>query len=186
MRDFRDAKAMAQSLRHGLSGHGLNLTHSQTLELTAQAFGFDNWNILAARIEAARPAPADPNARPTLYCSFCGKPQQQVKALVAGPNVAICDACVTLCNDVIEHTVVLQLMQEDSDTGAGDHPALTAYLAGRSRQQIAAYLAGTTERLGALSNDEAAKRKFDVEGHLSLSEKALAAVAKILAERADE
>jgi ClpX C4-type zinc finger len=38
---------------------------------------------------------------PTLRCSFCGKSQHEVKALVAGPGVAICEACVELCNGVI-------------------------------------------------------------------------------------
>ena len=38
---------------------------------------------------------------PNLRCSFCGKTQHKVKALVAGPGVAICDACVELCNSVI-------------------------------------------------------------------------------------
>ena len=39
--------------------------------------------------------------KPPLRCSFCGKTQYDVKALVAGPGVAICEACVTLCNGVI-------------------------------------------------------------------------------------
>ena len=38
---------------------------------------------------------------PTIRCSFCGKTQHDVKALVAGPGVAICEACVELCNGVI-------------------------------------------------------------------------------------
>ena len=37
----------------------------------------------------------------TLHCSFCGKPQHEVKKLVAGPFVFICDGCVEICNDVI-------------------------------------------------------------------------------------
>jgi ATP-dependent Clp protease ATP-binding subunit ClpX len=40
--------------------------------------------------------------RPTYRCSFCGKPQDQVKRLVAGPNgVYICDECIELCNQII-------------------------------------------------------------------------------------
>ena len=54
MRDYRDAKAMAQSLRQALTHDKLAVTHSRSLELVAQAFGLDNWNILAARIEAAQ------------------------------------------------------------------------------------------------------------------------------------
>ena len=37
----------------------------------------------------------------TLYCSFCGKSQDDVRKLVAGPNVYICDECVELCNDIL-------------------------------------------------------------------------------------
>lgn len=38
-------------------------------------------------------------------CSFCGKPQNQVKKLIAGPSVYICNECVELCRDIIEHEV---------------------------------------------------------------------------------
>jgi ClpX C4-type zinc finger len=36
------------------------------------------------------------------YCSFCGKSRNEVKRLIAGPNVFICDECVALCNDILE------------------------------------------------------------------------------------
>jgi hypothetical protein len=55
MRDFRDAKAMAHTLRAALATKGLNITVSQSLELIAQAFGAADWNTLSAviREEAA-------------------------------------------------------------------------------------------------------------------------------------
>ena len=37
-----------------------------------------------------------------LYCSFCGKSQNEVRKLIAGPSVFICDECVDLCNDIIQ------------------------------------------------------------------------------------
>jgi len=40
-----------------------------------------------------------------LYCSFCGKSQQEVKKLIAGPSVFICDECVDLCNDIIKEEI---------------------------------------------------------------------------------
>ena len=40
--------------------------------------------------------------RGQLKCSFCGKLQEQVKKLVAGPGVYICDECIELCNEIIE------------------------------------------------------------------------------------
>ncbi|MFO8072017.1 MAG: ATP-dependent Clp protease ATP-binding subunit ClpX [Polyangia bacterium] len=39
--------------------------------------------------------------RPTLSCSFCGKSQKEVRKLIAGPTVYICDECIALCNDII-------------------------------------------------------------------------------------
>jgi hypothetical protein len=48
MRDYRDAKAMARSLRQALGARGVVVTHSESLELIARSFGFDNWNVLAA------------------------------------------------------------------------------------------------------------------------------------------
>ena len=44
----------------------------------------------------------DKNNKNTLYCSFCGKSQHEVKKLIAGPTVFICDECVELCNDIIQ------------------------------------------------------------------------------------
>ena len=41
-----------------------------------------------------------------LYCSFCGKSQHEVRKLIAGPSVFICDECVALCNDIIEEEVL--------------------------------------------------------------------------------
>ena len=42
-----------------------------------------------------------PNEKNTLYCSFCGKSQHEVRKLIAGPTVFICDECVELCMDII-------------------------------------------------------------------------------------
>ncbi|MFZ4499687.1 MAG: ClpX C4-type zinc finger protein, partial [Burkholderiales bacterium] len=40
-----------------------------------------------------------------LYCSFCGKGQSEVRKLIAGPSVFICDECIELCNDIIREEV---------------------------------------------------------------------------------
>src|SRR5215470_17668102 len=123
MRDFRDAKAMAHTLRDALKAKAVETTHSECLELIAKAFGHENWNILSAKIDAARSGAPDGRAlspagttdsRPsnTLYCSFCGKSQHDVRKLIAGPTVFICDECVELCNDVIENEEILHLFAE--------------------------------------------------------------------------
>ena len=96
MRDFRDAKAMARALRDALKAKAVETTHSESLELIAKAFGYESWNILSAKIEAAEPptsdehglsvgAQNDPAPLQTLYCSFCGKSQHEVRKLIAGP-----------------------------------------------------------------------------------------------------
>ncbi len=48
-----------------------------------------------------------------LYCSFCGKSQQDVKKLIAGPSVFVCDECVELCNDIIREELLDQEVSED-------------------------------------------------------------------------
>jgi len=50
-----------------------------------------------------------------LYCSFCGKSQHEVRKLIAGPSVFICDECVELCNDIIREEVSEGGQSKDSD-----------------------------------------------------------------------
>lgn len=50
-----------------------------------------------------------------LYCSFCGKSQHEVRKLIAGPSVYVCDECVELCNDIIKEEL------EDNTASFGDH-----------------------------------------------------------------
>ena len=54
MRDFRDAKAMARTLREALAAKGVTISNSEALELTAKMLGQRDWNTLAAAIEGAR------------------------------------------------------------------------------------------------------------------------------------
>jgi len=54
MRDFRDAKAMARTLREALAAKGVNISNSEALELAAKMLGERDWNTLSAAIDAAR------------------------------------------------------------------------------------------------------------------------------------
>ena len=45
------------------------------------------------------------DSKNTLYCSFCGKSQHEVRKLIAGPTVFICDECVELCMDIIREEI---------------------------------------------------------------------------------
>lgn len=49
-----------------------------------------------------------------LYCSFCGKSQHEVRKLIAGPSVFICDECVELCNDIIREEMQEKSVSENS------------------------------------------------------------------------
>jgi len=70
-----------------------------------------------------------------LYCSFCGKSQHEVRKLIAGPNVFICDECVELCNDIIREE-----MEENAPVAASKLPkphdinqVLDEYVIGQER-----------------------------------------------------
>src|SRR6056297_3099455 len=52
-----------------------------------------------------------------LYCSFCGKSQHEVRKLIAGPSVFICDECVELCNDIIREE-----LEDKSEPGKSKLP----------------------------------------------------------------
>jgi ATP-dependent Clp protease ATP-binding subunit ClpX len=68
-----------------------------------------------------------------LKCSFCGKSQKQVKKLIAGPGVYICDECIDLCNEIIEEELA-----EGAEVSLGELPKpkeifdfLSAYVIGQ-------------------------------------------------------
>ena len=54
-----------------------------------------------------------------LYCSFCGKSQHEVKKLIAGPSVFICDECIELCNDIVRDEIA---GDQDSKVAKSDLP----------------------------------------------------------------
>ena len=51
----------------------------------------------------------------TLYCSFCGKSQHEVKKLIAGPSVFICDECIDLCTDIIQEEIAKEPLANKGD-----------------------------------------------------------------------
>ena len=142
MRDFRDAKAMAHALRGALQVKAVDITHGECLELIAKAFGFDDWNVLAAKIEAAVPraakatAPVNPAEKTTLYCSFCGKSQHEVRVLIAGPTVFICDECTGLCNGVLDDKEIQALLNADEERGDRAYPIALERLRAKSAADV--------------------------------------------------
>ncbi len=61
----------------------------------------------------------------TLYCSFCGKSQHEVKKLIAGPTVFICDECVELCSDLIKQGSSVPLPANEAVAEPCQHDALS-------------------------------------------------------------
>ncbi|ORU94247.1 MAG: ATP-dependent Clp protease ATP-binding subunit ClpX [Cycloclasticus sp. symbiont of Bathymodiolus heckerae] len=78
----------------------------------------------------------DDNDGKILICSFCGKNQHEVRKLIAGPSVFVCDECVELCNDIIKE----ELQESDATSDDGDLPkpaeikeALDKYVIGQQQ-----------------------------------------------------
>jgi len=74
-----------------------------------------------------------------LYCSFCGKSQHEVRKLIAGPSVFICDECVDLCNDIIREEVQESQGEAPSDrlpTPQEIKETLDEYVIGQDRAKV--------------------------------------------------
>ena len=78
---------------------------------------------------------SDDDSKSTLFCSFCGKSQHEVRKLIAGPTVFICDECVELCMDIIreEHKSSLPKNHEGVPTPADINAVLDDYVIGQAK-----------------------------------------------------
>ena len=74
------------------------------------------------------------DSKSTLYCSFCGKSQHEVRKLIAGPTVFICDECVELCMDIIreENKSSMLKTSEGVPTPQEIHDVLEDYVIGQA------------------------------------------------------
>ena len=75
------------------------------------------------------------DSKNTLYCSFCGKSQHEVRKLIAGPTVFICDECVELCMDIIreEHKTALVKSRDGVPTPSDIYAVLDDYVIGQQQ-----------------------------------------------------
>ena len=99
------------------------------------------------------------DSKNTLYCSFCGKSQHEVRKLIAGPTVFICDECVELCMDIIreEHKSALVKTSDGVPTPEDIAGVLNDYVIGQShaKRVLSVAVHNHYKRLshGAKSND---------------------------------
>ena len=69
-----------------------------------------------------------------LHCSFCGKSQQRVMKLIAGPGVYICDECIDLCNQIIVEEIGAEVPDPGIEAAARDAQDALARLRALARQ----------------------------------------------------
>ena len=128
------------------------------------------------------------DSKNTLYCSFCGKSQHEVRKLIAGPTVFICDECVELCMDIIreEHKTSLVKSRDGVPTPKDICQVLDDYVIGQShaKRVLSVAVHNHYKRLGhgAKSNDvELAKSNILLVGPTGCGKTLLAqTLARIL------
>ena len=95
------------------------------------------------------------DAKNTLYCSFCGKSQHEVKKLIAGPTVFICDECVELCMDIIREESKTQVVKSGDGVPAPKEicSVLDDYVVGQyfAKRVLSVAVHNHYKRLGAVS-----------------------------------
>src|SRR3974390_237161 len=88
--------------------------------------------------------PSGNDTKNTLYCSFCGKSQHDVRKLIAGPKVFICDECVELCTDIIRDEspvwTVLSLLAEGEQRGSDGYPSALQHARSQPTEKISSYV----------------------------------------------
>ena len=107
------------------------------------------------------------NSDKTLYCSFCGKSQHEVKKLIAGPSVFICDECIDLCTDIIQEEIAKLPKSEGDDALPTPHQIrenLDQYVIGQdqAKKTLAVAVYNHYKRLQYLPKPK--KEKLDKDG----------------------
>jgi hypothetical protein len=110
---------------------GLGLSHQRVHQIVEEAGGSRRWIRIG---DSSRSR----TRQPQLSCTFCGKRQNQVRKLIAGPGVYICGGCVTLARHVIADGVTVTTERGPIHAVPGQQPGARCNFCGKQRDQVAA------------------------------------------------
>jgi hypothetical protein len=124
---------------HGASlrelASGLGLSHQRVHQIVEAAGGSRRW----LRRDRGRPDPM------LLVCTFCGKDQTQVKKLIAGPSVYICNGCVDLAKGVIGSGEPVSTRAAELAAGPEQEPRAQCGFCGKRRDQVPGLVVSSAE-----------------------------------------
>jgi len=98
----------------------------------------------------------DSSPQRTLYCSFCGKSEHEVRKLIAGPSVFICDECVDLCNDIMREELTSKPVRQGLPSPQEINRTLDDYVIGQdaAKKVLSVAVYNHYKRLNAEAADE--------------------------------
>jgi hypothetical protein len=124
---------------HGASlrelASGLGLSHQRVHQIVESAGGSRRW----LRRDRVRPDPG------LLACTFCGKDQKQVKKLIAGPSVYICDRCVDLAKSLTSDGQPVATEIAELTAGSEQEPRTQCSFCGKRRDQVAGLIVSSVQ-----------------------------------------
>ena len=142
MRSYKDAKAMAKSLRDVLAARNVSLSHSECLEVVAQQFGFANWNTLSSKLdnEERRPGrPRGPNR--ALSSTSIGSGEQSSGSLSASSILERVAKVYATAQTYQDSGVVRTTFNRSERTFVTETPFTTAYHRASSRFRFEFFVA---------------------------------------------
>jgi hypothetical protein len=123
---------------------GLGLSHQRVHQIVEEAGGSRRWMRIRDGGQSQNQSQNRSQTghsrthHPQLSCTFCGKPQNQVRKLIAGPGVFICGGCVTLARHVIADRVTVTTERGPIHVVPEQQPRAQCNFCGKQRDQVAA------------------------------------------------